>query len=148
MKDNVITAMTAEGMETAKQDCGITKPYRFRKLNSTDVFLMFKILGKIGINEFTSDSFKDLIGASKKGEDASTAIGISIILEVANLVMSNIHKCEADIYQILANTSNLSVKQIKELDMVTFAEMVIDFIKKDEFLDFFKAVSRLFKSAN
>lgn len=158
MNKNVIEPITAEGMETETQEGDITmnKPvYTFRKLNSTDTFLMFKIIGKIGINEFTEcferDNVKQLIAKVTGGEsskDASTIVGISVILEIANVIIGNIPKCETEIYQMLSNTSNLSVEQIKGLDFATFTEMVIDFIKKEEFKDFIKVVSRLFKSMN
>ena len=131
------------------------KVYTFRKLNSTDTFLMFKIIGKIGVNEFSAcfekDTVKQMIAAvtgDNTKENATTMVGISVILEIANVVIGNLPKCETEIYQMLSNTSNLSVKQVKELDFATFAEMVIDFIKKEEFKDFIKVVSGLFKSVN
>ncbi len=157
MNTNVIEPMTAEGMGTEKQEGDITmeKVYTFRTLNSTDTFLMFKILGKIGINEFTEcfskDTVKQMIANVTAGETDSKAtamVGFSVILEAANVIMTNLPKCETEIYQMLSQTSNLSVKEVKELDLVTFTGMVIDFIKKDEFKDFIKVVSRLFKSTN
>ena len=133
----------------------IEKVYTFRTLNSTDTFLMFKIIGKIGINEFTAcfekDTVKQLIASvtgDKTEENATTVVGISVILEMANVIIGNLPKCEAEIYQMLSNTSNLSVTRVKALDFVTFAEMVIDFVKKDEFKDFISVVSRLFKPEN
>jgi hypothetical protein len=45
---------------------------------------------------------------------------------------------------MLSQTSNLSVKQVETLDFPTFTEMVIDFVKKPEFRDFIKVVSKLF----
>lgn len=129
--------------------------YTFRRLNSTDTFLMFKIIGKIGVNEFGAcfekDTVKKMISAvtKKESEDnATTMVGISVILEIANVIICNLPKCEAEIYQMLSQTSDLSVKQVKELDFVTFAEMVVDFVKKEEFKDFIKVVSRLFNSGN
>lgn len=155
MNKKVIEPMTAEGMGTEKQEGDITmnEPiYTFRKLNSTDTFLMFKIIGKIGVNEFTEcfgkDSVKQMIakvtGGNSKG-DATTVVGISIILEMANIIIGNLPKCEQEIYQMLSNTSNLTVEQVKALDFATFTEMVINFIKKEEFKDFIKVVSTLFK---
>lgn len=145
---NVIEPMTAEGMGTVKQEGGnITMKYTFRKLNSTDVFLMFKIIGKIGINEFTAAFDKDTVKkmvAESDNEASPTIVGISVALEIANTIIGNLPKCEQEIYQMLSNTSNLSVKQVKELDFVTFVEMVIDFVKKEEFKDFIKVASRLF----
>lgn len=154
MNTNVIEPMTAEGMGTEKQEGDITmnKVYTFRKLNSTDTFLMFKILGKIGISDFAKsfdkDTVKNMIKSTKGKDNASTLVGISIVLDVANAVISNLPKCEDEIYQMLSNTSNLTVEQVKELDFATFTEMVIEFIKKEEFKDFIKVVSRSFKLAN
>ena len=154
MNTNVIEPMTAKGMGTEKQEGDITmeKVYTFRKLNSTDTFLMFKILGKIGVkdfaNSFDKDMVNDLVKNTKDAENANTIVGISVILEMANVIITNLPKCEAEIYEMLSKTSNLSVKQVKELDFATFTEMVIDFIKKEEFKDFIKVVSRSFKSVN
>ena len=127
------------------------KPYTFRKLSAVDVFPMFKIIGAIGINEFTAcfekDGIKNMIASftGESKEDMSSIVGISVILEIANVIIGNLPKCEHEIYQILSQTSNLSVKQVRELDMAVFFEMVIDFIKKEEFKDFIKVVSKLFK---
>ena len=158
MNKNVIEAVAVEGTETVIQEGDITmeKPvYTFRKLNSTDLFLMFKIIGKIGINEFTAcfekDTVKKLIASTAGGEskDSATAfVGISVAFEMANVIIGNLPKCEAEIYQMLAQTSNLSVKQVQELDFITFTEMVIDFVKKEEFKDFIKVVSKSFKLVN
>lgn len=125
--------------------------YNFRRLNSTDMFLLFRIVGKIGINEFTSCFDKDAVKqmVTKVTGDESTTnpnavVGISVMLEIANVVIGNLPKCEAEIYQLLSNVSDLTVQQIKDLDFATFAKMVIEFIKKDEFKDFLKVVSESF----
>ena len=150
MNKNVIIPNIVEGVGTEKQEGDITtnKVYTFRTLNSTDTFLMFKIIGKIGINEFAEtfdkESVKKLVNTAKGAE----LVGISVVLEMANVIIGNLPKCENEIYQLLSNTSNLSVAQVKALDFATFAEMVIDFIKKEEFKDFIKVVSKLFDSVN
>ena len=127
-----------------------TKPYEFRKLTSADVFPMMRIIGTIGLNEFTACFEKDAIrkmieNAAKEETELSSIVGVSVILEIANVICGNLPKCETYIYQLLSQASNLSVDEIKELDMVVFLEMVIDFIKKDEFKDFIKVASRLLK---
>lgn len=130
------------------------KPYSFRRLSSVDVFPMFKIIGAIGINEFTAcfekDGIKNMIASftgedGEDGEDFSSIVGISVILEIANVIIGNLPKCEKEIYQLLSQTSNLSVEKIKKLDMAVFFEMIIDFVRKEEFKDFIKVVSKLFK---
>ena len=155
MNKNVIEPVSAEGTGTVMQEGDITmaeKVYAFRKLEATDVFLMFKILGKIGINDF-ADAFgkesvqKMLIAVTADGgaTDFVRTAGIAVTLEVANVILGNLPRCEQEIFQMLSNTSNLSVEQVKKLDFPTFTAMVIDFVKKEEFKDFIKVVSKLFK---
>ena len=154
MNTNVIEPVAAEGTGTVMQEGDITvseKTYTFRTLQATDVFLMFKILGKIGINEFAESFGKEsvqkmvatLTGENGMANFARTA-GIAVTLEVANVILGNLPKCEREIFQMLSNTSNLSVEQVETLDFPTFTEMVIDFVKKPEFRDFIKVVSKLF----
>lgn len=155
MNKNVIEPVAAEGTGTVMQEGGITtaeKVYTFRLLEATDVFLMFKILGKIGINEFAECFGKENVQKmfnTITGENGmakfTTQMGIAVTLEIVNVILGNLPKCEQEIYQMLSNTSNLSVDQVKKLDFPTFTAMVIDFVKKDEFKDFIKVVSALFK---
>ena len=158
MNKNVIEPMAAEGMGTEKQEGDITmeKVYTFRRLNSTDTFLMFKIISKIGINEFAEcfnkDNVKKMIQKYTAGgntnDNGIAMVGVSVMIELVSIITSNLHKCESEIYQLLSNTSNLSVNEVKELDFTTFTEMVIEFVKKEEFKDFIKVVSKSFKLVN
>ena len=132
------------------------KPYTFRPLGGEDVFLMFRIIGKIGVKEFNAcfenDGIKHLVAGmmgeklAKAEEDTSVSVTyIAVVLEVADVIFKNIANCENEVFQMLSQTSNLSVAQVKKLNLAQFTEMVIDFIKKEEFRDFIKVVSRLFK---
>jgi hypothetical protein len=133
------------------------KPYTFRLLGAPDIFLMAKIIKQIGIKEFkacfesegiTSMIQNMMIEKKEEGaEDDSNiiSVGVGVALEIADVILGNLPKCENDIYQMLAQTSNLSVEEIKAPgNAVMFLEMVIDFIKKEEFRDFIKVVSKLF----
>lgn len=130
------------------------KPYTFRKLGSTDLFLMFRIISAIGINNFTKvldsvgvmETIKNMTAEEKEDDSGAMIAFGAVMLEVANIIFSNIGRCENEIYQLLSQTSNLSVEEIKaEGNAVMFLEMVIDFCKKEEFPNFIKVVSKLFK---
>lgn len=129
------------------------KKYTFKKIKSTAVFPMFKLLNKIGVKEFKncfeSDTVKNAIKKSMEGgmegDELAKSVGINVIMEIAAVVFENVPKCEDDIYTMLSSVSNLSKKEIKDLEMSEFFEMIIDFIKLDDFKDFIKVVSRLFK---
>jgi hypothetical protein len=153
--NTVIDPTAVEGVGTViKQEGDITtseKIYTFRTLQATDVFLMFKILGKIGINEFAESFGKESVQKMVTGltaengmADFARTAGIAVTLEVVNVVLGNLPKCEQEIFQMLSNTSNLTVKQVQKLDFLTFTEMVIDFVRKPEFRDFIKVASKLF----
>ena len=144
---------TKTPIEEVIEPVAAEKPYKFRMLGGQDVFLMFKIIGKIGVKEFNAcfqnDGIKNLV-ASMMGEQriegqSASVTYIEIILEVADVIFKNIPKCENEIFQMLSQTSDLTVEQVKGLSFAEFTDMVIDFIKKEEFRDFIKVVSRLFK---
>lgn len=81
-------------------------------------------------------------------ENTLIAVGVSLLpslMDVADIILNNIDKCEAALFKLFASTSNLSAEQIGNLSLADFAEMVIDFVQKDEFPDFFKVVSKRFK---
>ena len=130
------------------------KPYTFRLLGAPDIFLMAKIINQIGIKEFKacfeSACINDLIQqmTAKEAENDNAnivSVGVGVAVDIASVILGNLPKCENDIYQMLSQTSNLSVEEIKAPgNAVMFLEMVIDFIKKEEFRDFIKVVSKLF----
>jgi len=137
-------------------EAAVVKPYTFRTLCGADVFLMFKIISKIGVKEFNAcfehDGIKHLVAAmmgektiNEEAEASVSVTYIAVVLEVADVLFSNLPKCEAEVFQMLSQTSDLSIEQVKKLPFAQFTEMVIDFIKKEEFRDFIKVVSRLFK---
>ena len=138
--------------EPMEQEATVTeavkKPYTFRRLSTVDLFPMFKVISKLGLKQFQENGgIKTILSrfADGKKDINATELGIDIFLEITFLVVENLPKCEAEIYALLSQTSDLSVEDIKAQDMSITAEMILDFIRKEEFGDFFKVVSKLFK---
>lgn len=139
------------------EEIKVKKPYEFRRLCAEDVFPMFTIIKKIGIKEFKSvlgenGEVKKLISnAFKKttnDENAENDLiesGLSVAMDVVDVIVGNLPNCEKDIFKLLAQTSNFDEKAIRKLEFASFFEMIVDFVKKEEFKDFIKAVSKLFK---
>jgi hypothetical protein len=141
-----------EATATVVEEITTEKPYKFRRLAAEDVFPMFKIISKIGIKEVKTfiegDGFKDVLkgfSGDAGNEKDVERVGLSIFIEIADLLLRNLPKCEEDMFKLLSSTSNLTVEQVRQLDLATFAEMIIEFVKKEEFGDFIKVVSKLFK---
>lgn len=125
--------------------------YELRKLTSKDIFPMIRLIKKFGIAEFkkcfdpkTIASFVNSKDETSK-EALESAVGMNIILEVAEIVIGNLGNCENEIFDFFASISNLKRKEIEKLPMDEFMQMIIDFVKKEEFEDFFKVVSTLLK---
>jgi len=127
----------------------VEKAYKLRKLQACDIFAMSKIISAIGIDEFKacfeSDDVKQLITTAGGGVDITESVGFTIVIDLANIIMNNLPKAEADIYTFLSELSDKTREELEQMPMNTFIEMVCDVIRKDEFKDFIKVVSKLFK---
>lgn len=130
--------------------------YTLRSLQGADIFPMSAIIKKIGVKEFKNafqdEEIKDLVKSINNGEiskdAAANQAGMAVILNIVDVVLGNLPRAEKDIYKFLASLSGMKPDEVAALPMATFTGMVIDVIQKDEFKDFIKVVSRLFKSAN
>ena len=130
--------------------------YTMRSLQGADIFPMSAIIKKIGVKEFKNafqdEEIKGLVQSINNGDmskdAAANQAGMTVILNIVDVVLGNLPRAEKDIYKFLASLSGMKPDEVAALPMATFTGMVIDVIQKDEFKDFIKVVSRLFKSAN
>ena len=124
------------------------KKYTLRKLEAKDSAPMASILSKIGLKEvkncFSPDDMKAIAGG-EGGIEAVGAVGVSVAFEIAGVILGNYERCQNDVFSFLASLSGMDIKQIESLPLGTFTEMVFDVVKKEEFKDFMKVVSKLFK---
>ncbi len=122
------------------------KKIELRKLEAKDIAPVVSILSKIGLKEIKKCfNPADLQELAKSGEEAATAVGLTVFTELAGVVFANYERCQDDIFRFLASLSGKSKEEIASLPMDSFAEMVIEVIKKEEFKDFFSVVAKLFK---
>lgn len=126
--------------------------FEFRKLKADDVFPMFQILSKIGLKDIkasldpatVSNIVKSVSGDEKEKQDATYSVGLTIVLDIANIIITNVPNCKKEIYTLLANVSGMKASEIADMDFVDFTKMVITFVQKEEFKDFIGVVSKLF----
>ena len=143
MEENNQAVLDSVNQEMVAQIVEQAKPYTFRKLKAGDIPYATNLLKKIGLNKFVnafkSEAVVDLLKGN--GENLDLLAGGAVFLEIAQIVLEGAGDCE-ELYTLLSVTSNLSVKEVKDLDLDVFFEMVVDFVKKEEFMGFFKAVSK------
>lgn len=134
-------------------------PYTLRDLCGKDLFPMARIVSKIGVLKFkdaiSQDDIKAMVkDANRKSgksdaddaevsEDIVTSVGMSVVLTLANVVISNFPACESDIYTFLSGLSGMSAKKIADLRIDIFMDMIVDVVKKPEFENFIQAALRL-----
>lgn len=137
--------------------------YELRTLCADDIFPMLKIVSKIGIGNiaecFDAKEMSEVLEAVKTAnkEDGAeetseaqkdlvaTQIGIKVVMKLAGLLMENLGNIKSDLYKFLAGVSGMSEHEIGSLPLGTFAQMIVDIFKKEEFGDFFTVVLGLLK---
>ena len=129
--------------------------YELRGLKASDFFLVTRILSKIGVKEFKAclenDDIKAAIKTMMDNQEGQIAeadvasIGITVVFDIASVVLERMEDCEKDIYKLLSRLSGLNETEIADLPMADFGEMVMTVIKHEDFRDFFTAVIKQFK---
>ena len=127
---------------TAVVETAAEKPCTLRELEAKDVFIVSKILSQIGLKEFKGAFNPKLLSGSEKDIDV---IGMTVFFDMSQVLLGNLPKCEKDIYAFLSSLSGMDKGAVESLPMNTFIEMIFDVVRKEEFTDFFKLVSKLFK---
>ena len=145
--------------ETTLNEKTTERPYKFRDLTAEDIAPMAAILQKINIEEFKScfseemikkaiDIFTVKAGTDEKEEEKTqenkmAAAGIALfpsLLSVAQVIVTNVPKCEKETFRFLASVSGISVEEIKKMKLGAFMRLVVDFVnfvKEEGFTDFF-----------
>ena len=123
------------------------KKYELRSPKADDMFLMFRILSKVGVKNLkncfsTGDVMAALQGEGKKD---SEAVGLSVALEIASVLMEHMDDAKKDIFTFLSNLSGMKASEIAAMEMADFAQMVIEVIQMEGFRDFFQRVFALLK---
>lgn len=119
---------------------------KMRNLKAPDMFLVTSILSKIGLKEFKkcfqNEEIKELAKAEEG--DRTLVVGMGIVLDVVEVICTNLEKCDELIYKLLSNLSGLTVEEVMDLDGVVFTEMIYEVIANPANKGFLELASRLF----
>lgn len=120
-----------------------------RKLTSKDIFPMCQIIKKIGIDEFKNcfsspDVQKLLIEDGGTGK-AANQVGFAIMFDIVSIIVGNLPKCKDEIYDFLAGLTGEKKKNLEDLSIAEFTQLIVDLVQKEDFKDFIGVVSKLFK---
>ncbi|MGN1480803.1 hypothetical protein [Porcipelethomonas sp.] len=116
--------------------------FKIRKFNSRDIFKACTIITKCGVTEFR----KAFIIAPSLAKQGVEAVGGAVLADLAAIVISNLPKCEKEIYEFLSSVSGLSKEEVAELSPADFARLIGAVTKSEDIADFFTAVKELIGS--
>ena len=125
--------------------------YTLRKPKATDLFVVSKIIKGIGLKNiadcFNSDEIK-VIRNSVSGEKVSSETlnqaGITIVLSIGELILDRLDDVKDDVIKFMSCLSGLKIKEVEDVPITEFAEMLMAIIKEPDFVDFIKVVLKSF----
>jgi len=152
-------------------DATVQKPYELRKLCADDLFPLADELVKTVADEDITSVMKKLLerkkllsglkgeqdaekeaekaqdaGAEKKDVSSEEFIaGTVVVTRIANKLLLRLEDCRMDVYILLSGLSGMKTEDIKKLDLDIFLQMIMDVIRKEEFVNFYKAALKFMK---
>lgn len=124
-----------------------------RKLKATDLFAVSKIIKTIGVDDiincFSSKEIKDLAKTMSEGDKKYTdgdvrEVGAVIVKNICTLIFDKLDLIENDLMKFISSVIGLSIKEVEDLPLNEFAEVVVKIIKNPDFVDFIKVVLKSF----
>ena len=126
-----------------------------RNLQATDIFLIVKILNKIGYEEIRKEinvdeimSVREKISTTddeKKKTSLIAEYGVNVVMSVLGILLENLPLIEQDLYNFVGSVSGMKAKDVAKMDINKFVDLLIEIVNKEEFKDFFKRASKLIK---
>jgi hypothetical protein len=105
-----------------------------RSLMSVDFFKFSKILKKMNVKEELKSITKNVTGL-KEEEKAQAQVGMEI--ELLMLFIENIGSAEKEVYSFISDVSEKTVKELQEMSIDKFIEIIKEIFGDDNFKSFF-----------
>ena len=97
--------------EENKEEEVIERPYKLRRLKDSDLFLLLKILKKIGIKDY-KEAFIQVVS----GEKTLKQIGIMASFDIADILIGNLAKVVDETYEMWSDISGIPIEDMKEME--------------------------------
>ena len=124
-----------------------------RNLQASDIFLIVKILNKIGYEKIRKEINVDEIMSvreklsttddEKKKRSLIAEYGVKAVMSVLDILLENLPLIEQDLYNFVGSVAGMKAKDVAKMDINKSVDLLIEIINKEEFKDFFKRASKL-----
>ena len=122
-----------------------------RKLQSSDLFRMVKIINGIGFKTIKDSINVDEINKLRKGmteentDEITSQVGVSVVMSILGVVIENLPKVENDVYEFCGSMAGIKPKDVSKMEMGEFMDLLVAIFKMDGFKDFFSRASKLIR---
>ena len=122
-----------------------------RKLQSSDLFRMVRIINGIGFKTIKDSINVDEINKLRKGmtdentDEITSQVGVSVVMSILGVVIENLPKVENDVYEFCGSVAGIKPKDVSKMEMGEFMDLLIAIFKMDGFRDFFSRASKLIR---
>ena len=146
--------------------------FTLRKILAPDVFRLMAIIGKIGVKKvfgsIDPETERAVFGyaeptmmrdgkpvplppsrctaAQWKADQAHDKATGAFFLGAVDMVLMHTGDADEDIYALLADSYGTDVETLRTLDGDVFFKLIMRYIQRDAFLDFFRAALRQFEA--
>lgn len=127
--------------------------FNLRTLQASDLFMMVKIINKIGINNVKGAIDTEKIKNARKNmteenrTEVMTDVGMEVTMSVMEVVLEKLPIIEDELYNFMGAVSGIKSKEVAKLSINDFMALFVAICKKEEFKDFFNQALQLIKLA-
>lgn len=106
-----------------------------RNLKTVDLFSLSRILKKMNLKEDIKNLAKDVTGLSEEEKiKAEDEMKISLVM----LFAENIGNVEKEVYKLFSDITDKSVKDLQDMNLIDFVNLIKELFEQDGFDDFLK----------
>lgn len=122
-----------------------------RKLQSSDLFRMVRIINGIGFKTIKDSINIDEINKLRKSmtdentDEVTSQVGVSVVMSILGVVIENLPKVENDVYEFCGSVAGIKPKDVSKMEMGEFMDLLVAIFKMDGFRDFFSRASKLIR---
>lgn len=123
--------------------------YKFKDLTVDNAFDFCDILAVLGVEQVIGAFDKDEIRQLQSSGKDMKGVGVVIAMKVSGILIKNVSKARNEICSFFANCmewdngAGVTADEIRKFKLKRFVDMVTEFFKKDDLVDFFEDVAAL-----
>ena len=114
-----------------------------RPLSAKDIFPMVKIIRKCFEPEEINAITATFSGGTE--EELARMVGMNVVLKIVDMILEHLPAVGEEVFLFIASLIGKTKMEVEDLPMDVFFNLVVDVLKREEFVGFMKAVSRLVK---